>query len=313
MNSLVLHHVLLVAHPLSERAVARAMQDCEAADAAHYAAAPVRQRDARTRPALTDDVLHKLRGAVQTAGEAVVLTMLLELGLRVGAIANARLSDVWDASAGRVIERARLVEKNCVRRDVWFGPELVQQLQRYVTEERRGEGPLLFPNPSRRSPDLPSEGALVSVIRRLCRRAHVPRINCHLFRHYVINRLVEKGNSLEAVSKWIGHRNVEVTYRSYYRPVLHPGMDVCVCESETGSASASASAGDGETAEKAQRFDALVAQLRRTLPAEEVRRLLHEAGCVDDPDDGDGRDDYEEDDDVDDDDGRPSTVDPLYA
>jgi integrase len=199
VNSLVLHHVLVAAHALSERAVLGAMEEWETRNPEHYASMPVARKEPVTRPVITDDFVVRLRGAARTAHEAAILGLLLDLGLRIGAIAHARLADVWDATdpPGRVLERARLLEKNCVRREVWLGPELVRHLQAYITVERNRPGAvLLFPNPSLRSPDVPCEGAITCVVRRLCRRVHLPVVNCHLFRHWVINRLIDRGNSL---------------------------------------------------------------------------------------------------------------------
>jgi hypothetical protein len=280
VNSLVQHGVLFAAQSLTERAVQSCMQGWEAANTEHYAAYPVREQPVVTRATLNDDAIERLKAATRTAQEAVVLTMLHELGLRVGALANARLQDVWNASTGCVRERTRLREKYSTWRDVWLSPHLCTLLTRYIREERREEttsSRFLFPNPSHTSPDVAANNSTIArIVHRLCRRAHLPTVNCHMFRHWVINRLMERGNSLETVSKWIGHRNVDITYRSYYSP----DVGAMAVESESDRESC-ASTAVSVVLEKANRFDRLVGLLQQKMDAAELACLLRDVDAGD--------------------------------
>jgi hypothetical protein len=55
-------------------------------------------------------------------------------------------------------------------------------------------------------------------IRDLAKRAGVGDISVHphLFRHTIVERLVEAGNSMETVSKYMGHRQVQTTNAYYF-------------------------------------------------------------------------------------------------
>ena len=70
-----------------------------------------------------------------------------------------------------------------------------------------------------------------SMLRRICHRAGFSRpFSPHMFGHYIVNTLMEspgchpilgrspcrRGNRLECVARWLGHRSPHVTYRHYW-------------------------------------------------------------------------------------------------
>jgi integrase/recombinase XerC len=55
--------------------------------------------------------------------------------------------------------------------------------------------------------------AITQQIRLLCRKAGLPRINCHQFRHSCASDLLENGVNLPQVQQFLGHAAVETTMR----------------------------------------------------------------------------------------------------
>ena len=180
-DSWIAHHVFpLVGTALTAHALRERMVGWEARDPAHYAATPRVRPLPRTRPEVNDETVARLLEACRTARERAMLLLLTELGLRAGALCHMRVDDVWEH--GRPRSEAHLLEKGAVRRHVWFSPRLRSCLREYVQGEHAGRSALLFPAPRSLRRDLPVPH-VAAWLRALCRRADVPRVNAHQFRH----------------------------------------------------------------------------------------------------------------------------------
>ena len=84
----------------------------------------------------------------------------------------------------------------------------------YVLHEHGRRSAYLFPAPRR--PGQPAPCVARTLLAGLCRRAGLPRFTPHQFRHYLVNTLMQRGNRLECVARWLGHRTPHVTYRHYW-------------------------------------------------------------------------------------------------
>jgi integrase len=66
---------------------------------------------------------------------------------------------------------------------------------------------------------IPWLGCARTLLVRLCKRMGLQGNSIftpHQFRAYLVNAAMNRGCALENVSKWFGHRNVNVTYRYYW-------------------------------------------------------------------------------------------------
>lgn len=178
------------------------------------AAAP---RPRQRRRDLTDADVLALGAACRTVRERAFLALVSTTGLRSCAIGMARVTDVWDERREEVLPRVSLVEKNSEVRTFVPCPRLREALRAYLSGAERPDasrGPHLFPGP--RWPGRPCLSVARNMLRPLCLRAHLPPFSPHQFRHYVVNALMERGSRLECVSRWLGHRSPNVTFRHYW-------------------------------------------------------------------------------------------------
>lgn len=189
----------------------------QAEDPERYAARP-NHAVFRTveRTELTTEDVEALRATCRTAREHAFLALVSTTGVRSCAVAMARVDDVWDAARAEVRQRVCLREKNSDVRALVPSPDLRAALRTYVLERGSvGGDALLFPG--RRSDREPAGSTARSMLRTLCRRAGFTHVfSPHQFRHFVVNELMKRGNRLECVSKWLGHRSTTVTYRHYW-------------------------------------------------------------------------------------------------
>lgn len=138
---------------------------------------------------------------------------------------RVRVRDVWDAERLEVRPQVTFHEKNSQLRTITPIPDLRAALREYVLKEHDQTSEYLFPGARR--PGCPAPFGIRNVLGSVCHRAGLPRFTPHQFllgcikqrvhaprhRHYVVNTLMQRGNRLETVSKWLGHRNPVVTYR----------------------------------------------------------------------------------------------------
>lgn len=198
------------------RALMQRMMRLEAADPERYRAV---EAPPLFRPAtqLSDDDVARLYAACRSSRETAVLALLAESAFRAGAVARARLGDVWDFDRRCVRDTIALWEKGSKLRRNAPNARLREALQRYIDADAaaaRVPGDWLFPHarhPRRLYADGPRH-----VVAALCRRTGLEGISPHAFRRYVVNRAMRAGNRLEAVQKWLGHASAATTMRHYW-------------------------------------------------------------------------------------------------
>lgn len=213
---------------LPMRAVAARMAALEAGSPARYAAHERVDR-VRGETRLAPPDVERLYAACRTRRERAVLAVLAEAAFRGGALANARLSDVWDADRAEVRPVIALLEKGARTRRNIPNRRLREALRDYVVGERGAVGPWLFPH--LRNPRLRSKRVATTVVDALCARVGLVGVSPHSFRRYVVNTAMRAGNRLETVQKWLGHSHAATTMRHYWTddlgewdvatPVLH--------------------------------------------------------------------------------------------
>lgn len=163
-----------------------------------------------------DDVCRLKSVSASSVTDHLIITLLSQTGLRRRAIAWLRLDSVFDPSQRviRTIGAAR--EKSMHVRHFPIGAELRECILRYIQKHERRCVIWLFPSPR----DIHRHIAPCTVqriVKRLCRKARLTRaLGTRGFRKYVVRSLVDAGNSMEYISKWLGHRRVVTTFRHYW-------------------------------------------------------------------------------------------------
>lgn len=177
---------------------------------------------------ITDEEVDRLVAAVGGLPllHQVVLLLLSHVGLRAGAIARMVLADVYDPENGVMRQRwsvrwfssgenqCPVMEKFSKRRCFCPTKSLCASMRMFLaSEEHCPHGRYLFSTFS--APLRPHRNVARNVLRALCQKAHLRPIHPHQFRAYVVKVRMAHGSTLEQVSKWLGHRNIQTTYLHY--------------------------------------------------------------------------------------------------
>jgi hypothetical protein len=67
-------------------------------------------------------------------------------------------------------------------------------------------------------PSAPISQTLINVmLARMAAEAHVEiNVHAHAFRHTIVGKLIKCGNEMAIVSKFMGHKSIDTTYRNYW-------------------------------------------------------------------------------------------------
>ncbi len=139
-----------------------------------------------------------------------IVALLYDSGLRAEEITNLNLGDIlWQEYRLRVFGKGRK------ERFVPFGPTAHRALRRYISF--RATFAREAPDPHADALFLTDEGdrltynALYLAVRRLGRRAGVPRVHPHLFRHSSAVAYLMNGGDLGSLKDILGHENITTT------------------------------------------------------------------------------------------------------
>jgi integrase len=148
----------------------------------------------------------------------LILTILREIGLRNGAISYMRYSCLVDANH---IPRhtCRVSEKGNVIREFLTSSNLKTRIAAYVHTLRAEFDDIdadefyMFGHRDHSSPCT----TLLKSLETIAARAKVTiNVHPHAFRHTIVGKLIDAGNSIEIVSKFMGHKKVDTTMRHYW-------------------------------------------------------------------------------------------------
>ena len=168
-------------------------------------------------PGFNEHEVHLLKGASKTSVvDQLVVTLMSQTGLRCRAVAWLRLDSVYDRAKKTVRRTGVAREKNMCVRHFPIGEELRVCFERYIQEYGRRCVHWLFPSPRNTNNHI-ATCTIQRIIKRLCIRAGITSaVGTHGFRKFVVRTLMASGNSLEYISKWLGHKHVETTFRHYW-------------------------------------------------------------------------------------------------
>lgn len=172
----------------------------------------------------------RLISDASTAFDRCIFLLMSQIGLRRRAVAWLRLAAVWNGQ--QVLTEGWAVEKGTRLRVFTINDTLAQCLYIYITRQRQcaSGSPWLFPSP--RDPGAHIRpGTLALRLKKHCTRLKIigSHTHPHAIRKFVVNQLLQVGNSVESVSAWLGHANIDTTYGVYWVPSLREiscGMNI---------------------------------------------------------------------------------------
>lgn len=139
--------------------------------------------------------------------DAAMVSLFLDTGLRLAELLDLSLSELHLEN-----EWLKVMGKGQKERIVPFGAKVTRLLQRYIIHFRPKLGGADKVFLSLEGEPL-TETAIASLFRRLAKRANVPRLHVHLFRHtFATNYLIGGGDSL-TLQRILGHETLEMTRR----------------------------------------------------------------------------------------------------
>jgi site-specific recombinase XerD len=163
--------------------------------------------------------LHKVSKSVVSVRNELIFMLLITTGMRVGGLVKILLDDICVINGSDLIikDYGKTIEKG----NKWFSfsltPHVKHLLSRWIKEERVCNGSkYIFPARTGRTGYLTTD-----VVRKMFSKLKIEsgcegkHIHVHSIRHSFAHILLENGNSIEVVSKLMGHTSVSTT-QSYY-------------------------------------------------------------------------------------------------
>lgn len=150
----------------------------------------------------------------------LMITIFREIGLRVGCMARLMYYDLVD-QFHHPRHQCQVVEKKRKARQFTTGPNLKRMLVSYIKYIRDTFPDMKLTNFYLFNLQEPYQPLTTESIRyRLKRIGELANVGVavhpHVFRHTIVGTLIDAGNSMDLVSKFIGHETTDVTYRHYW-------------------------------------------------------------------------------------------------
>ena len=159
--------------------------------------------------------------AVRKSGnlrDLAIITMLLHTGMRVSELCNLRVSDIsLSVNSNMITVREG---KGTKRRNIPLNSTVIGVLKDYLKSfDRVGQTTLITgPNPEKErflfygQKRMPlTDRGVRYIIQKYAYIAKIKHISPHVFRHTCAKNLIDAGQSIDRVSKILGHSNVNTT------------------------------------------------------------------------------------------------------
>ena len=159
-----------------------------------------------------------LRVSEGNARDCVLLRIMAETGLRRRAISWLTVDAIYDTTARDTLPTATAMEKGLVLRSFRLSKTTRTMVCNYIENHLRTPYKWLFPSPHEDGQRPIGSNTVNLILRRVCKQAGISgrHVHCHGIRKFVVCRLMAERNRVEDVAKFIGHRSVNVTYRTYW-------------------------------------------------------------------------------------------------
>ncbi len=157
--------------------------------------------------------------------DKMMICFLEEIGLRAGALSCLTIEDIF--SSGSVKDQTTVIEKQAQNRSFLISEKLKNLINSYFQETPEIlSGKYLFPqtlaNKMISKNKHVKQSTLLARLKAIAKRVNVngPHVHMHSFRHTIVDRLMAEGNTIENVSKFIGHKHISTTEQYYWNDDL---------------------------------------------------------------------------------------------
>lgn len=153
----------------------------------------------------------------------LLLRLLREVGLRIGCIVNLKYGMLVDNSH-TPRHTCRVPEKAKSRRGFVTSTALKQAIKSHVEMMRQevavNSDTYLFYTKNPQKPCSPP--TIREMVKSVAASAGISDVHVHphAFRHTIVGELIDAGNSMEIVSKYMGHAQVSTTAQNYWVPTI---------------------------------------------------------------------------------------------
>ena len=150
--------------------------------------------------------------------DLAIITMLLHTGMRVSELCNLRVSDIRISTNSNMITVRE--GKGTKRRNIPLNSTVIRALKDYIrsldsTQQTTviagphpGQGRFLFYGQKR----MPlTDRGVRHIIKKYAYIAKIDHLSPHVFRHTCAKNLIDAGQSIDRVSKILGHSNINTT------------------------------------------------------------------------------------------------------
>jgi integrase len=172
------------------------------------------------RRTFTQQEIDAMHNVALTPLENLLIALLQEVALRNSALCYLRYLDLL-TEHHQIRSVCSVMEKGARVRSFLVSESLCARIRAasFFWREKRGDDvkDVFIFNVNKNAP-LPA-CQLAQTLARLGRDARIPiTVHAHAFRHTLVGRLMEVGNSLEVVSKYLGHASANTTNQFYWIP-----------------------------------------------------------------------------------------------
>lgn len=179
-------------------------------------------RDAEERREFTDDECERMLAAANTTCMRLIITIFIEIGLRVNALCHIKYSMLLDDNHTPRVSCV-IPEKMKAKRYFVTSKNLQSKIKahadyfRSLHPNESDYRDLFIMNQSHPRRFLSNDSVRRS-LHNIARDANIVgvQVHPHAFRHTIVGKLIAAGNPMEIVSKFMGHRHTSTTADNYF-------------------------------------------------------------------------------------------------
>jgi integrase len=148
--------------------------------------------------------------------EKLTILLLFTTGIKVGGLCNIKKNDVYDFIENKVKDFGLTLEKgNKIRKFPIFAI-VKPHLEKWIDENHMINSNYLFPNKNDHAKPRTTM-FFQTLFKNIAKKAGYTgrEIHIHSARHSVAHNLVESGNSLDSIGRFLGHSNPATTAKFY--------------------------------------------------------------------------------------------------
>lgn len=182
----------------------------------------IREIERVSRDYFNDDELEQIANSYENDLERLIFTIFLTIGLRIGAVVDLKIKNMFEKDCLNVLETGDALEKAGKTRTFVIFPVLKQALLKYRDAHKdyfKGQEYFLFPYKFKPSDTSSVNKTTINdIFMKVCKRANVTgdQVRTHACRKTVVVNLMKDGNTIDNVAKFIGHSNPITTAQHYW-------------------------------------------------------------------------------------------------